>query len=339
MDTCCRCDRPVGTEPVKCSCKSAVYCSTRCQNAHKKSHSSQCTVDLKKKLDELRASEGKESIAAAEALIALGDVYDDLDKLTSAKACYQDGLLIYHGKEHNPSRDERASYALHKLSTVLLRLLELDKALEHCRAARAMRQHLAGGRAGEDPHVALCLCTEGEMLAALGRYKEGIAKLEESFQVYVKIHGEMHESVASVLTCIANVLASQGKKTQAVKIFEKALKIQRKTMGDARVGVSLLALAQLYVETGSHQQALDVVAEGLIIAKRNFGSHHQITGKFMQTQASAYLHMGRLAIARSTLETALAVFRQCQSSAGHGSGGGRTRPLVYRGGGWTSQCA
>eukprot|EP00283_Hemiselmis_rufescens_P002203 CAMPEP_0173419508 /NCGR_PEP_ID=MMETSP1357-20121228/1316_1 /TAXON_ID=77926 /ORGANISM="Hemiselmis rufescens, Strain PCC563" /LENGTH=404 /DNA_ID=CAMNT_0014382157 /DNA_START=337 /DNA_END=1551 /DNA_ORIENTATION=- len=312
MESCYRCHRPVGDQGEHCQCKHAFYCSAKCKTAHAKAHALVCTVELKKQLDTSAKKFGPTSCETAAAIIRLADVYDDQDREAAAEAGYAEAQSIL--RDNKAAEASKLASTLQKLANTRLRLGRAKEALIDVEEASSIFAKVHG----DERHVdtAGCLVVEGEVLGALTRYQEALERLERAYEMLKALFGETHEKVAGALSSIAHILMSKGKKNAALKMYEKAVGIQRKTMGEARVGISLLNLGRLYVETGAHEKGVITLQEGLNIAKRTCGAHSLVAGKFMVTIGWAYTEMKRNNAAHSVLEEAVQVLRR-ERGEGH----------------------
>uniref|UniRef100_A0A6U4NML3 MYND-type domain-containing protein n=1 Tax=Hemiselmis andersenii TaxID=464988 RepID=A0A6U4NML3_HEMAN len=303
MESCYRCHRPTGIGAENdCACKNAFYCSAKCKTAHAKVHAPVCTVELRKQIDLARKKFGPESCDAADAIARLAEVYDDHDKVHAAETGYVDALRIFG--EHK-KQERKIALIQSKKANILLRAGRPEEALEDAKQSCKLLTAYHGGDSAKHQDIASCFIIEGEALGALTRYQEALEKLEKAYEMLKGLFGETHELVAGALGSIASVLVSKGKKTSAVKIYEKAIAIQRKTMGEARVGASLLNLGRLYVETGEHEKGMIKLQEGLNIAKSTCGSKSLVTGKFLVNIGWAHTEMGHYNAAHDSLEAAV----------------------------------
>ncbi|MGB3293029.1 MAG: tetratricopeptide repeat protein [Phormidesmis sp.] len=164
----------------------------------------------------------------------------------------------------------------------------------HLQAGKAYANRLAQGTAQE---------YETEVERATTHLEKAARLLESS---------EPSEDYASSLDWLANVYQNQGRHEQAEPLYEQALALRRKLLGEEHPDVanSLNNLAALYDSQGRYEQAEPLYEQALALRCKLLGEEHSDVAASLNNLAGLYSSQGRCEQAEPLYEQALALYRK-----------------------------
>ncbi|WP_253257792.1 tetratricopeptide repeat protein, partial [Microcystis aeruginosa] len=111
----------------------------------------------------------------------------------------------------------------------------------------------------------------------------------EALDLYKRLLGDNHPSLATSLNNLAHLYDSQGRYTEAEPLYLEALDLCKRLLGDnhPHVANSLNNLAGLYYSQGRYTEAEPLYLEAINIATQGLGKNHPHTQTFYRN----YLRM------------------------------------------------
>ncbi|MBL4688517.1 MAG: serine/threonine protein kinase [Nannocystaceae bacterium] len=166
------------------------------------------------------------------------------------------------------------------------------------------------GRTGSDPDVeARLLAFRASILRRTGRLREASDALQGALSQTERAHGPGDARVADASAELADVLVMMGERHRARELYERALKIDRTTVGAEHPhSASILhALGDLSLATGAYGPALSYHQRGLAIREAVRGEHGVELVDSLRALGLAYAALGRGEAASVHLARATAV--------------------------------
>mmetsp|Transcript_16824 Transcript_16824/g.33167 ORF Transcript_16824/g.33167 Transcript_16824/m.33167 type:complete len:142 (+) Transcript_16824:530-955(+) len=120
------------------------------------------------------------------------------------------------------------------------------------------------------------------------------------------------------LANIGNVYRDQGKLEQSLEMFEKAVRIYRKTLGPetAEVARALINMGHTLQQQTKHQEAMAKYHQGLAIFRSALGGEHDLVAGTLHSMAVCSLRMGDKAGALEFVREAHSMFTKMGLSHG-----------------------
>jgi len=148
------------------------------------------------------------------------------------------------------------------------------------------------------------LISEGVQLLGNLRHREAEAKMRQALGIYRKVLGE-HPDIATSYNNLAVCLVTQGNYVGALPLLEKALTIQKRTLGEQHPDTarSYHNLAARLDHLSRYAEALPLYQKALAIRKRVLGEQHPNT-------ASSYNGLGLCLNQRSKYGEALPLLQK-----------------------------
>jgi tetratricopeptide (TPR) repeat protein len=242
--------------------------------------------------------------ATAEALDALGRVYQARGKLGKAETMYRRAL---HISEHTLGRDHYdTAIILNNLASVLKDQCNLGEAeVTHRRALKIWEQTCGS----DHPNTAASLGNLASVLNAQGRFGEAEAMHRRSLQIREQTLGRDHPDTASSLNNLAEVLKAQGKLGEAEVMHRRGLQIDEHTLGrdHPKTAISLSNLAGVLLAQDKLDEAEPLLRRAHSIADQALGPRHPSTLQFLHNLAVLLFELGRLDDAEPLFRRALCV--------------------------------
>ncbi|MDX1647384.1 MAG: serine/threonine-protein kinase [Longimicrobiales bacterium] len=290
-----------------------------------------------------------EPATRAEILTAVGNVYENLGALDSARAVFARSLALRE-ETFGPSSLE-SSRGLSELGGLMIRTDELDEAralLERALAIRtdalparhpdiavdlgqlAQLAHRAGRLERSDSlfRAALAILDDplepreslratvrsdhGLLLLALDRPEEAEASLREALRIRRTLFGERHPEVAVVKGHLARVHEHVGRYEEAEALYRELLRVGPVILGDDHRFVTtwMNNLAAVLKELGRLEEAVPLAEEVLRRRRQEAVEDRGDVATALNNLANLYGNLGRLADAESVLREALEVNRR-----------------------------
>jgi len=149
---------------------------------------------------------------------------------------------------------------------------------EKCSFAEALEQHVKILSVQDDEvQAATTLLNIGIVLEKQGKFKESLAKLQESLQIKVKVLGDDHVEIAEIVDQIGVVLKDLGKFEEALQKHKQALGIQEKKLGPDHVDVARTSIhiADVLQAQGMFEKAQEKYQAALEILVCELGHFHK----------------------------------------------------------------
>jgi tetratricopeptide (TPR) repeat protein len=196
---------------------------------------------------------------------------------------------------------------LHNLSSIYMRLGELDKSLESCEEAIGITRSTAVDDANNEC-LAHLLFQIGNVFQERSLHQDARAKYEEALVLTRSLHGEKHPHVSTILYSIAITHDDEGHFDEALKLHKKCVKIRRRNDEHEAVGVSMGGIASVYFHQGKYEEALEKYEEALPLLIRGVGLDHLTMARWRYKVA---LCKGYLGDTEGALESVKEVQRVC----------------------------
>jgi len=243
----------------------------------------------------------------ASLLGAIGDVYANLDLLSSARELQEEALALHQGV-HGPESREVAR-RLRKLGSVLALTGRSDSAeavlfrsLELTRAAHGPRDTAVAGVLTELGRLSI---RRGRLTIAEERLTAAVELLRER-QVTPAAH------LAAAYTELLDVYPRQRRMAEARAAAEEAVRLSRAAYGDdhPRTALALVEAADLHDWDGRGEDAVPVYREAISILDRTLGPEHGRTLQARNNLAVTLRHLGELKESEAVHRRILATLRQ-----------------------------
>ncbi len=123
--------------------------------------------------------------------------------------------------------------------------------------------------------------------------------------------------MADSLHAQATVLQMTGKNDEAKDLFERALSMRKKILGDQHpsVGDTLIRLAMMHNEEGSYEKALALLDSAVSIYTQAYGASHPKSALAIRHQARAHLGLANFAKAEKLAKQAFRTERSLAASS------------------------
>jgi len=156
----------------------------------------------------------------------------------------------------------------------------------------------------------------GGSLKALGKSKEAISPLEQSFATRTSLLGSDHPDTLVTANTLARVYEDTGDLEAAIALYEDTLERRRAVFGedDEKTLTSLNNLSLALGEDGQVALSLKLLEESLEANRRQMGDRHPDTLRAMNNLASGYSDSGKLELAAELYEETLRLRRRIRGS-------------------------
>lgn len=217
----------------------------------------------------------------------------DLGKYNEAEQINRQVLEMYR-RAHGPDSSQ-VGMALCNLAIVAFQQGLFDRAAEMFEQSLEIHRRRSGADSDEAAtiinNLAGTYCEQHRYLDAERLHRQNLRLLE-------RLHGPDSLETARCLHNLANAL--QGRPAEAVPLYDRALRIRRRHLGQDHpdVAMTLSSLGNRYRELERWDEAQECVLQTLEAYNRSLGADHALTG-------NTYLALGELAKERKNLEEAL----------------------------------
>lgn len=252
-----------------------------------------------------RRAERPEGLTVVETFFALAHLQQAQGSYAEAESLFREGLVVE--RKALGDRDPRLYRDQAELGGILLdagKLKEAKAVLRPCLA----RQRTILSRA--HPDLVTTLDSLAVVLDQQGRHVEAEPLHRELLPLVRAQYGPAHWRVATAQVHLASNLEGQGKgQGEAIQLYEEALEIRRRTLGekDWQVGQVLLLLAQLYRYDQKLPKALGLALEAHAILEAGEGPDHPYVAHALREIGRNYLTQGRFADAEPYLRRCLEI--------------------------------
>jgi len=122
----------------------------------------------------------------------------------------------------------------------------------------------------------------------------------------------LDEDLASSLNNLAGLYSSQGRYEEAEPLYEQALELSQRLLGENHpdVATSLNNLAYLYSSQGRYEEAEPLYEQALELRQRNLGENHPDVARSLNNLAGLYSSQGRYEEAEPLYEQALELMKR-----------------------------
>jgi tetratricopeptide (TPR) repeat protein/predicted Ser/Thr protein kinase len=247
-----------------------------------------------------QAQVGPDHPDLAQALVTLGAIHHAAAQYADALRVTQRALSIYD--RLGESGDFHATEAIEGVANAYSQLGNLDEARKHHERALAIREATPG-----DPHVGDSLINLGLVFIAQGELAKARASIDRALDVYRKIYGPDHPSVAVALRTRSQLVMGTP---AAVADLEEALRITTAAAGpDHReVGVQHLNLGGAYATLGRWRESQEHFERAIKNHEQAVGGDHEMMAFSLSGLGEAMIERHQPAAAIPILERALAIF-------------------------------
>lgn len=194
--------------------------------------------------------------------------------------------------------------ALNNHGYVLEQLGDYEQAESSYREALEMYRGLLGE---EHPEVANTMSNLAYVLDARGERAAAIDELRSALEVYRKSVGVEHPGTAGAASNLGFWLLQQGDYAEAETLLEQSLEVRRKVLGETHPATAgtLTILAQLHLETGVPEQALEDARNAREVLLQNLPEDHWRVAYAKSIEGAALAALGEYAAAEPLLQSSL----------------------------------
>ena len=227
----------------------------------------------------------------ASLLGAIGDVYANLDLVTSARELREEALAIEE-EIHGP-RSPQVARSLRKLGNLLAREGSPDSAeVLLTRSLERTREIHGPG----DTAVAGVLTDLGELAIQRGRPDLAEDRLLSALELLRDQRPLPAARLAAANAALLDIYPGQGRMREARAVAEEAVRLHRLAYGDEdpRTALALVERADLYDWEGRGEDAVPVYRKALAILDRTLGPDHGYTLTARNNLAVTLGHLGDL---------------------------------------------
>lgn len=229
----------------------------------------------------------------------LGRVYNRLDRLTEALACYKASLS--NAQELDDQRREAANFSY--IGEIYRKRRNFSEAITQYRNGLVI-QRVLGDRSGE----AKTINSIGLIHYQLGELDEAFSQYQASLAVWRETSNKNEE--AKTLNNIGLVHRQRGELDKALDYFQISLQIKRKVGNRTGEAYSLHDISEIYRQRGDLSDALILCQQALEIWRELKHRRGEATSK--HNIGLIYEEMGQLAEAEEYLAQSLALYMEME---------------------------
>jgi eukaryotic-like serine/threonine-protein kinase len=210
------------------------------------------------------AARTEDVLARAEALNALGMLFNAQEKYGEARAMFERARQLWtqvRGPKHPYVAGFRSN-----LGIALFLQGRYEEARAQLAEAQALWEEVLGP---EHPYLIHALISQGASLWRLGKLPEALGLLERAQALIEKVMGPEHPFLSEPLSVLGFVLTDMGRYAEAQQRLSQSLALMEKVMGPEYPGVAdpLLGLARLHRLQGAPARALPLLERALAHAQ------------------------------------------------------------------------
>ncbi len=140
-------------------------------------------------------------------------------------------------------------------------------------------------------------------------FREAETLYERSLEIYERVHGDEHSSVAAALNGLGILYVDQGRYEEAEPLYQRSLSIKEKALGEdhPEVAQTLNNLGLLYVDQGRYVEAEPLYQRSLAITEKAHGEDHPSVASTLNNLGVLYKNQGRYAEAEPLHQRDLAI--------------------------------
>ncbi len=147
----------------------------------------------------------------------------------------------------------------------------------------------------------------GQFYMGQGLYAQAEPVYLQALELFQRLLGDNHLSVANTLNNLAELYRSQGRYSEAEPVYLQALELGQRNLGEnhSLVATSLNNLAELYRSQGRYSEAEPLYLQALELGQRNLGENHPHVAASLNNLALLYYSQGRYSEAEPLFVQAL----------------------------------
>ncbi|MBW8049361.1 MAG: tetratricopeptide repeat protein [Cytophagales bacterium] len=251
----------------------------------------------------------------------IGDVYEKLGIIYARNGDYQNALenfeqsLLIFLQTFEADHSKLAS-CYSNLGNIYYLKSDYQKALKYHEQSLSLYLKNFGRK---HSNVAKCYNNIANIYGAMGDFYTALEYCQQSLRIKLsaidksvlegKTHSSLHLDLASSYNNLGNILADIGEINEAVKNYQRSIKIHTKFLGEKHpsVGYPNFNLGMLYKENGNYEKALHYHKKSLTIDLYNFGSEHFYVAWDRIYIADVYVKMNKFDDGYELLKNALPI--------------------------------
>lgn len=157
---------------------------------------------LTKAVSDLRNDQPRAKDKLAETLYKLGEVYVSIPEYVLAEEAHRESLVLMC-QVHTNKPHESMAHSLRAMGSVLFKLGQYAKGVEHIESAYQMLKILNGPDVATSA-IADTLLELGEGYSKVSRYVQAVKTLSKALHMYRQVHGQ-HTSNLNIARCLASL--------------------------------------------------------------------------------------------------------------------------------------
>jgi serine/threonine-protein kinase len=253
------------------------------------------------------ASQGRNSVAVADAMAELARLWQDKGRSEEAERLQRDVLAIRRS-------GRRPDYAevgktLRDLASVLASRGKHDEAEQLQREALALHEGSYGAE-----HVEIASDLEGlqSILRVRGRSTEAIPIARRTLDMRMKLLGPDHLETATAMNNLAILLYEKWELPEAERLYRQVLAFDLRRLGEVHPNTATVTnnLAFVLRDRGQYDEAERLYRSALDLDRRLFGDEHPYVAQVMNNLAVLLAARGRDDEAERLFRESLAMFRR-----------------------------
>jgi tetratricopeptide (TPR) repeat protein len=243
---------------------------------------------LKKQLEITRNNQGERTQDVGVILRLMGTTYFGQGKTNKALATLEEAHSIL--KEVVGSKDSLVGTVLSTRGCIYHKLGRYDQALADFTECMEIKSNAHGDDSSD---VATSFQQLGETYAEMGRHDEALINHKKALEIFRRNHGENHEMVACQFHNIGKLLVGTDVQ-ESMKIYNKAIKINIRLLGENHVGVGKIyvGVGNVYGRADQHDKAFEMFEKAHLVYTRALGADHIKNAETLCSMASAKLNCG-----------------------------------------------
>ncbi|HUF35460.1 MAG TPA: tetratricopeptide repeat protein, partial [Gemmatimonadales bacterium] len=252
-----------------------------------------------------RRSDDPRSLAAGNALSALGHIHHQMVDYEAALQAHREELEIFQALV--PADDSLVLYAMNNVAVSAAKLELFDEALALYREVLARRRRLFGDSSAL---VHTTLNNLGDLHSLMGNAEEAERHFREALAIRQAVLSPDHPSTALTRNNLATVLKTQNRLAEAESLARESLAGSRRVFGPEhpQVGLAAYNLASLLRKTGRLAEAESLYRLTVDIDRKALGDDHLEVGIDLSGLGRFLGENGNCVPAVATLQEAQMIF-------------------------------